>query len=113
MRPWIEPTQSFEKYELGLGAMFLNSLRLTWQMRLLADRAVLLRTKAWLAAPQTDGLLSGLQPEQMEFGWFAAGKTRRAGKIANHPQIRVSPKPLSEHPPDRPLSKFSACADVL
>ena len=36
--------------------------------------AVLLRTMAWLDAPQTDGLLSGLQPEQMEFG-LTQGKT--------------------------------------
>jgi hypothetical protein len=30
-RPWIEPAQSFEKNQLGLGQMFFNSLRLTWQ----------------------------------------------------------------------------------
>lgn len=29
VRPWIEPTQSFEKNQLGLGQMFFNSLRLT------------------------------------------------------------------------------------
>jgi hypothetical protein len=68
VRPWIEPAQSFEKNQLGLGQMFLNSLRLTWQMSLLADSAVLLRTMAWLDTPQTDGLLSGLAPEQMELG---------------------------------------------
>jgi len=68
VRPWIEPAQSFEKNQLGLGRMFLNSLRLTWQMSLLADSAVLLRTMAWLDAPETDWLLSGLQPEQMELG---------------------------------------------
>jgi hypothetical protein len=32
VRPWIEPAQSFEKNQLGLGQMFFNSLRLTWQM---------------------------------------------------------------------------------
>lgn len=68
VRPWIEPAQSFEKNQLGLGRMFLNSLRLTWQMSLLADSAVLLRTMAWLAEPQPAGLLSQLQPHQMEFG---------------------------------------------
>ena len=30
VRPWIEPAQSFEKNQLGLGQMFFNSLRLTW-----------------------------------------------------------------------------------
>jgi len=68
VRAWIEPAQSFEKNQLGLGRLFLNSLRLTWRMSLLADSAVLLRTMAWLDAPETGGLLSGLQPEQMEFG---------------------------------------------
>jgi hypothetical protein len=68
VRPWIEPAQSFEKNQLGLSHLFLNSLRLTWQMSLLADSAVLLRTMAWLDAPQRDSLLGGLQPEQMEFG---------------------------------------------
>ena len=48
--------------------MFLNSLRLTWAMSLLADSAVLLRTMAHLDAPPTDGLLSGLAPTQMELG---------------------------------------------
>jgi len=65
-RPWIEPAQAFEKNQLGLARMFLNSLRRTWQMSLLADSAVLLRTMAWLEAPQTDWLLSGLSPEQRE-----------------------------------------------
>jgi hypothetical protein len=68
VRPWIEPAQSFEKNQLGLGRMFLNSLRLTWQMSLLADSAVLLRTMAWLDLPPTDNLLRGLQPPQMELG---------------------------------------------
>jgi len=68
VRPWIEPAQSFEKNQLGLGQMFFNSLRLTWQMSLWADSAVLLRTMAWLDAPQETSLLAGLQPNQLEFG---------------------------------------------
>ena len=34
VRPGIEPAQSFEKNQLGLGQMLFNSLRLTWQMSL-------------------------------------------------------------------------------
>ena len=67
-RPWIEPAQSFEKNQLGLGQMFFNSLRLTWQMSLWADSAVLLRTMAWLDAPTETSLLAQLQPQQLEFG---------------------------------------------
>ena len=44
VRPWVEPAQSYEKNQLGLGAFFLNSLQLTWIMTLLADAVVLLRT---------------------------------------------------------------------
>lgn len=68
VRPWIEPAQSFEKNQLGLGQMFFNSLRLTWQMSLWVDSAVLLRTMAWLDTPTETSLLTGLQPQQMEFG---------------------------------------------
>ena len=68
VRPWIEPAQSFEKNQLGLGRMFFNSLRLTWQMSLWADSAVLLRTRAWLDQPTESSLLTGLLPRQMEFG---------------------------------------------
>jgi hypothetical protein len=42
-RSWIEPYLSFEKNVLGLNAQFLNSLRLTWSLGLLADAVVLLR----------------------------------------------------------------------
>jgi hypothetical protein len=71
VRPWIEPAQSFEKNQLGLGQMFFNSLRLTWQMSLWADSAVLMRTRAWLDAPTDTHLLAGLQPQQLEFGLAA------------------------------------------
>jgi hypothetical protein len=46
VRPWIEPAQSFEKNQLGLSKMFLNSLRFTWCMGLLADAVSLLRALA-------------------------------------------------------------------
>jgi hypothetical protein len=68
VRPWIEPAQAFEKNQLGLGQMFFNSLRLTWQMGLWADSAVLLRTMAWLDLPKEAHPLAGLQPPQMELG---------------------------------------------
>ena len=68
VRPWIEPAQSFEKNQLGLGQMFLNSLRLAWQMGLWADSAVLLRTMAWLDTPAEIHLLAPLIARQMELG---------------------------------------------
>jgi len=52
VRPWIEPAQSYEQNPLGLSRGFLNSLRLTWTMSVLADAAVLLRAGAWLRHPQ-------------------------------------------------------------
>jgi len=67
VRPWIEPAQSYEKNQLGLSAMFFNSLRLTWCMALLADAAVLLRAHALLDAPPVErALLRGLAPQQGE-----------------------------------------------
>ena len=64
-RPWIEPAQSYEKNQLGLGAMFLNSLRLAWTMGLLADSVVLLRAHAMLSRPPTSSLLREILPEQL------------------------------------------------
>lgn len=65
-RPWIEPAQSYEKNQLGLTQMFLNSLRFTWCMSLLADAAVLLRVHAWLHQPAERALLRELAPQQGE-----------------------------------------------
>jgi hypothetical protein len=48
--------------------MFFNSLRLTWQMSLWADSAVLLRTMARLDLPAEQHPLSNLFGQQMEFG---------------------------------------------
>jgi hypothetical protein len=64
-RPWIEPAQSYEKNQLGLSAMFLNSLRLTWTLGLLADTVVLLRAHALLRQPPTVSLLQEMLPEQL------------------------------------------------
>jgi hypothetical protein len=70
VRPWIEPAQSYEKNQLGLGAMFLNSLRLTWTMGLLADTAVLLRGRAMLSRPpKPPSPLHALMPRQLIFGF--------------------------------------------
>jgi hypothetical protein len=68
VRPWIEPAQSYEKNQLGLGQMFFNSLRFTWCLALLADAAVLLRARALLAAPAAQpALLRELAPQQGEW----------------------------------------------
>src|ERR1035437_8765227 len=65
MRPWIEPAQSFEKNQLGLGDVFVNSLLFTWTMALLADAAVLLRARALLGRPTRRPLLVDLMPSQL------------------------------------------------
>jgi hypothetical protein len=70
VRPWIEPAQSYEKNQLGLGTMFFNSLRLTWCMALLADAVVLLRAHAVLHAPAAErALLCDLAPQQSEMNF--------------------------------------------
>jgi hypothetical protein len=67
VRPWIEPAQSYEKNQLGLGQMFFNSLRFTWCMALLADAVLLLRAHALLHAPAAErALLCELAPQQTE-----------------------------------------------
>jgi hypothetical protein len=65
VRPWIEPAQSYEKNQLGLSQVFLNSLRLTWTTCLLADAAVLLRAHALLRRPATRHPLEPLLPVQL------------------------------------------------
>jgi hypothetical protein len=65
VRPWIEPAQSYEKNQLGLGTIFLNSLRFTWMMALMADAAVLLRTRALLERPPDRRLMTELMPRQL------------------------------------------------
>jgi hypothetical protein len=63
-RSWIEPCQSFEKNVLGLNAQFLNSLRLTWSMGLLADAVVLLRQLTLLETTPSRERLENLLPRQ-------------------------------------------------
>lgn len=64
IRSWIEPAQSFEKNQLGLKAMFLNSLHLCWITSLLADSVVLLRALAILSEPPAKHVLAELFPTQ-------------------------------------------------
>jgi hypothetical protein len=65
VRPWIEPAQSYEKNQLGLNQMFLNSLFVTWTNSLLADAAVLLRAQALLTKPTSPEPLNNLIPHQL------------------------------------------------
>lgn len=65
VRPWIEPAQSYEKNQLGLSQVFLNSLRLTWTMCLLADAAVLLRAHTLLRRPPPTHPLQPMLPTQL------------------------------------------------
>lgn len=64
-RAWIEPAQAYEKNVRGRGDLFLNSLRLTWTMCLLADAVGLLRAWALLDLPQKDPRLRAWLPQQM------------------------------------------------
>jgi hypothetical protein len=67
-RSWIEATQSYEKNQLGLSQFFLNSLRLSWLVCLLADTVALLRASVLLAQPKSCHLLGELMPQQMQLG---------------------------------------------
>lgn len=64
VRPWIEASQSYEKNQLGLSELFLNSLRLTWIHGLLADAVALLRARALLSRPVEPPLLRNIAPKQ-------------------------------------------------
>jgi hypothetical protein len=66
-RSWIEATQSYDKNQLGLSQLFLNSLRLTWTVCLMADTVTLLRIHALLAHPEPPELLREMLPQQMHF----------------------------------------------
>jgi hypothetical protein len=67
VRLWIEPSQSFEKNQLGLKKMFLNSLRICWIVSLLADSAALLGVLAILKKPPAKTSLAELFPMQFQF----------------------------------------------
>jgi hypothetical protein len=67
VRCWIEPTQAYDKNLLGLKRMFLNSLRLSWTLSLLADAVVLLRALALMSSPNNNSdLLRSLRPTQLD-----------------------------------------------
>lgn len=68
VRSWIEASQSYEKNQLGLGKMYLNSLRYCWTMALLADTVCLLRAHALLKAGGDKPLLAELIPKQIPLG---------------------------------------------
>lgn len=67
-RCWIEAAQSYEKNQLGLNSLFLNSLRFTSIMCLLADMVGLLRAHAFLSSPPSDQPLKNLFQTQLSFG---------------------------------------------
>lgn len=70
VRSWVEPAQAYEKNLLGLKHMFLNSLRLTWTVSLLADSVVLLRALASLSQPQEKAYpLQALLPQQLDWNF--------------------------------------------
>jgi hypothetical protein len=67
-RSWIEASQSYEKNQLGLSQVFLNSLRLTWIICLLADTVALLRARAIITDTKPSNILEQLMPQQMHLG---------------------------------------------
>lgn len=70
VRSWIEPAQAYEKNLLGLSRMFLNSLRLSWTVGLLADSVVLLRALAFMNQEQsTNHPLHELLPQQLDWNF--------------------------------------------
>ena len=77
LRSWVEPCQSFEKNILGLNQVFLNSLRLTWTMSLIADAVGLLRALALMNSPQKNHLLQELIPTQMGWTWKNLGQPKK------------------------------------
>ena len=86
VRPWIEPAQSHEKNQLGLGQVFLNGLRLTWAMALLADAAVLLRARVLLGCPVPPSRLAGLMPTQLSLGLQVEEGERISPETNSKPQ---------------------------
>lgn len=67
-RGWIEASQSYEKIQLGLSSMFLNSLRFASIVCLLADTVMLLRAHALCGQPQSSNLVKELLPTQLGLG---------------------------------------------
>ena len=71
-RSWIEAAQSYDKNQLGLSQLFLNSLRLTWIFCLLADTITLLRARAIITQPEPIDPLGLLRPKQMHLDFPAS-----------------------------------------
>lgn len=71
-RSWIEAAQSYDKNQLGLSQLFLNSLRLTWIFCLLADTVTLLRARALITQPEPIDPLGLLRPKQMHLDFPAS-----------------------------------------
>ena len=69
-RSWTEAIQSYEKNQLGLSSIFLNSLRLTWVICLMADTVSLLRARALFGSGTNSNPLQNLLPNQLslDFG---------------------------------------------
>jgi hypothetical protein len=65
VRSWIEATQSYEKNQLGLNQLFLNSQRPCWTMSLLAGTVCLLRACAFVGRPTPRPSLFRLLPKQL------------------------------------------------
>ena len=68
VRKRIEASQAYEKNQLGLTSLFLNSLPLTWIFTLLADTVCLLRCQASRELSTNRPLLFELFPAQMQLG---------------------------------------------
>lgn len=85
-RPWIEPAQSFEKNQLGLGKVFLNGLRLTWAMALLADAVVILRARLLLERRTSPSLLAGLMPAQLSLELPTEIREMNSPDVNSNPQ---------------------------
>jgi hypothetical protein len=64
-RSWIEAAQSYEKNQLGLSRMFLNGLRLTSIVCLMAHTVSLLRAHAFLGYRSEAHPLRDLMPNQL------------------------------------------------
>lgn len=86
VRPWIEPAQSYEKNQPGLGDVFFNRLRFTWVMALLADTAVLLRARALLGQPTPRQWLASLTPFQLSLELEMEGAAPFLPKQNTNPQ---------------------------
>ena len=64
-RHWIEATQSYDKNQLGLADVFLNSLQLCWTACLLTDTVALLRASAFALHPSSKNPLLEMLPQQI------------------------------------------------